>query len=112
MSEKIEPALSADEWAEVEELRDPLATACTILVDLIVAGGENAAAIALGNHLLSDDDPRKITREKIALLRAIVENDAFTQGDQAPAGPEMTFLDALESYLPPVLSKGGYETPG
>jgi hypothetical protein len=62
MSEKIEPALSAEEWANVVEARTVLSSPAGVLKYMVVRD-ERVAAVAIGNYLLPDSDPRKITRE-------------------------------------------------
>ena len=89
MSEKIEPALSAEEWRD-------------LLEGMPVGTFDDAAAIALANHSLADDDPRKITRERIETLRSAMELAVEGRRHYRPAeGDALAFLDALESYLPP-----------
>lgn len=98
---KIEPALSAEEWATS---RIPGGVAAGEWITPEQAPGY----IALLNDALPDDDPRKITREKIDKLREMVSYaaGAYTfsaeseelKADEAMLAP---FLDALASYLPP-----------
>jgi hypothetical protein len=62
--------------------------------------------IALANHALPDDDPRKITRVGLSALRADAEElrKRSSNGDDALflIAWRMTLMaDALESYLPP-----------
>lgn len=118
MSDKVEPALSAEEWRlrafwrskhMVDE--DTLDGGLTVRVN---AGGGNPgrgigtipveeipALIALANDAIPDSDRRKITREKIRLLRdrafiAKRVNDATSKEADAEL---MALADALESYL-------------
>lgn len=115
MSEKIEPALTAEQWAEIQsapiESDDlyPLAPVarCEVLAKIVgfAAYSDDAwyipdpvAAIAACNAALPDDDPRKITREKLDDLRAGLDVGEDTRNDESAA---RAFLDALESYLPP-----------
>ena len=93
MTEKIEPALSAEEWAGKVEYEYSVNHGSEYLAD-----GPEAAhkIIALANHELPDDDPRKITREK---LTAFVRMDL--RGPPGVPGHFTEFLRALESYLPP-----------
>jgi hypothetical protein len=115
---RIEPALTADEWADAQKYGADAFRA--------EAGPRTwfslPQVIALANAALPDSDPRKITREKIAQLRLAVNEwdgvgrdpvklaewqgadddrpepdlEYFGGGDAA-----LAFLDALESYLPP-----------
>jgi hypothetical protein len=123
MSEQIEPALSAALWAHLAKHKDNQSFATIVLEggynDELGAVGErdaepwgitqamdsddgkrDAAAIAALNAHLSDDDPRKITREKIDdfrdILRSYAEHES--SGNESAA---YAFLAALESYLPP-----------
>lgn len=109
MSEKIEPALTPDEWRRGEKRLDQWSR----IVggdDIVIEGpdpqeavtlrkpNEIAALIALANAALPDNDPRKITREMITKLQMLLS--AFEADDHVhdwyPA-----VVDALESYLPP-----------
>ena len=107
MSEKIEPALSAEGWEEF------LAWAGYWIADEVLtqvwpftASPDNdalrpsvavPATIAVANQLLPDSDPRKITREKI---QAILDVLGIVPSGPVKAGVE-AFAGALESYLPP-----------
>lgn len=55
--------------------------------------------IAIANAALDDEDPRKITRGKLAGLRAAIHSTADPHSVYSKVGSE--FIDALESYLPP-----------
>ena len=84
MSEKIKPALTAEEWSTLKDGYYVELSGCRIGIDtdgLDVRGrfmGEEAtvprecapALMALANAALPDDDPRKITREDVAACRA------------------------------------------
>lgn len=128
MSERIEPALTPKQW-EIRAVRLPTDDAYASVYGFRVEGAEghglrlevdvfnaehpdemasheipsNAlpALIALANAALPDSDPRKITREKIALLR--IEHISECDGDvcEYPTRELAAFADALESYLPP-----------
>lgn len=128
MSEKIEPALSAEEWAgqpiahlgfigEEEELAGPFvldSDGSGVAVhegDLYLAYdrfhsttfSRPDAVIAVANAALLDSDRRKITREKIATLRSGLDCVPQAEGDQHAAYQAAdAFLDALESYLSPI----------
>lgn len=89
MSEKIEPALTAELWEAVRLSRDGA------LAMVVHSGGKYpASAIAILNDLLPDSDPRKITRRMVEIIRMHAENE-----DHAEAA---SIADALESYLPPL----------
>jgi hypothetical protein len=90
MSEKIDPALTAEEWAHAmdADVRDGLAYE----VCYLWGRSRPAGAIAIANAALPDSDPRKITREKLRLVGRLMG---------AHEDDEKAFLDALESYLPP-----------
>lgn len=61
-----------------------------------------AAAIAIANHLLDPDDPRKITRAKIDAMREVIAEEWPTDLPGIPnASLVVQFADALASYLPP-----------
>jgi hypothetical protein len=120
MSEKIEPALSRDGWRDREYESPEYGSHAvvikhdadgTVCVSEWFGGPETpgdvielppeaiAPAIALLNAALPNEDPRKITREKIARLRSLLQvSDDYAGDDFDESG---AFLDALESYLPP-----------
>jgi hypothetical protein len=123
MTDKIEPALSAKRWELLRATKNHGQFAIITLeggndqeigafdadvADTIEAedvgrqrddAKRNAAAIAALNDELPDDDRRKITREKIELLRGAVWLTEMDTAEQVAAN--VRFLDALESYLPP-----------
>ena len=103
MTEKIQPVLSRDEWARVtkDDVRVTLEfPAEDDLPDerIMLATEWAPDLIALANHGLSDDDPRKITRDWIDLLSRAAKSGS-------PAGADLRALqalaEALASYLPP-----------
>jgi hypothetical protein len=103
---KIEPALSAEQWADLLTCIGYIDWG-TGIVDVVV--NSPAELIAVANAALPDSDPRKITRGKIELLRGLVEfaagaydSPALQKETQAEADKAYLVLDALESYLPPV----------
>jgi hypothetical protein len=122
----IEPALSAEEWANEEAgvvaitrdgfTRDGLSRSGYQLtaestVKIQVGDHEDfgrteiPGLIALANAALPDSDPRKITREKIKALRAGAESleaDYDCGGNhEALVTSVKELVAALESYLPP-----------
>jgi hypothetical protein len=104
MTDRIEPALTPDAWRYwLRDRDDParaVATACdAVSFDL---RQKPERLIALANAALPDDDPRKIRRHRIALLRYIVGRAPDADDvDKVESVLAKDFLDALESYLPP-----------
>jgi hypothetical protein len=108
MMDKIEPALSAEEWTTPHATRESgyaaaepeglvLAKMPGAYLGHHVDAWDIPTLIALANHALPDSDPRKITRELLARIREIVsQSDIAYTSDDVDA-----FVDALESYLPP-----------
>lgn len=101
MIEKIEPALTPDEWATK--------TSGDFSIDGNQLWGQDeqrrgncwidaAKAIALANAALRNDDPRKITREMIDALVA-----AWMKFGQTSVITDRLLIiaEALQSYLPP-----------
>lgn len=124
---KIEPALTEKQWGPMPprigtfvlgEPDDRFGAQVSISPSEITiqddwgesADAPPAAVIALANHALPDDDPRKITREWVEALRAeakrgqyaerVGDNAGFSAIDPALASQ---IANALESYLPPTL---------
>lgn len=121
MSEKIEPALPPKEWKRIrlhdmryEYLQELNTKGFDVLIgatrryqlevdashELVVAASEaddrvrRRAVIAILNDMLPEADPGKLTRDKIELVRDVLEDAGVT-----PA--LMMFIDGLEAYLPP-----------
>ena len=99
---EIQPALSAEEWANPAEVGyfdwD---------IGIVDVGGFETdrtrlpvQIIALANAALPDSDPRKVTREKIAAVREVLAGLSI-DGPWACGEITEAFLIALESYLPP-----------
>ena len=95
MTDRIEPALTPDQWArywmEAEEMvRDTDAT----VQDYLAREYPNPAReIALANAALPDDDPRKITRadvHELAYMADQTDNDAL-----------LRIAAKLDALLPP-----------
>jgi hypothetical protein len=123
MTDKLKPVLSAEEWKRTgpNGRGHPLTPSLLSEMDYLDPD-ELRKAIAVANDLLPDSDDRKLTREKIALLRVIVSQwdgcgpDPLAQqawlNDDTGTVPEpphdhlgdrfdpSAFLDALETYLP------------
>jgi hypothetical protein len=113
---RIRPALEVDEWAtrqrcfgrrEVVEVL-PCADGPRVRVStpdetLDVSGGDELAAlIALANCALSDDDPRKLSRRYVTLLRDVAHDRSAPSGDASQAVVELLrqLANVIESYLP------------
>lgn len=110
----IEPALTAEEWAEVGSSpwigcsydegimawpERPHVRSADSGLDI---DDDMHALIALANAALPDFDPRKITREKIEVARHIMARaERRTMVGVALFAATDDLLDALESYLPP-----------
>lgn len=122
ITDKLEPALSAEEWRQRERhftVREFEGTVYFLTdaggynVEAFVSGvADLTATIALTNAALPDSERRKITREKIAHLRELVElanvDDAGPRGESWQSDELLSartavaeFADALASYLPP-----------
>lgn len=127
MSEKIEPALSADEWFVPQIARPHLYCLSEERVGLSFGDGSVAprtgidveiedvpAIIALANAALRDSDRRKITREWINELRYAADTlkpIAYLAATPQPTERDRELMDtstvlsviadALASYLPP-----------
>lgn len=119
VTDPIEPALTAEEWAKgtpgVYGWDDG-----GVFIDWRTYSREidrpsverPHAIIAALNAALPDSDPRKITQEKVARLRAaevhaagcavLVEHSDYNPSCDCQEGAfAASFADALESYLPP-----------
>lgn len=107
----IPPALTAREWANLRA--NPLAV--VTILEFAEEIGRHHAVLAIANAGLHDEDPRKIRREHVELLRQVADDlsderahsvgsaatvdDAVAYGEQYSALLELA--DVLESYLPP-----------
>lgn len=116
MSEQIEPTLSAEEWVASRnglglgvDVGDGYTFAYLVDGSLRVATEHGLAVgtvtgpariVAVANAALCDDDPRKITRDKLAVLLGAFGAPIFVPNSEESAEMKR-FLDALESYLPP-----------
>lgn len=116
MTGRIAPALSAEEWAKWREASDGSAfiEGQAVFVEDDGVGFANMdpvgvhittahlpTLIALVNHVLPEDDPRKITRERISDLHGAVTVAERDGAYECEYRPIREFLDALASYLPP-----------
>jgi hypothetical protein len=113
VSEKIEPALSAEEWAAYRRWSDAESALDVPPLHVVIEDFSAAGAISAYNDMLSVSDPRKITREKIVQLRSAAHYLEHSNGrlstawapDDNPwhklAADLRATADALQSYLPP-----------
>lgn len=122
----IKPALSAEEWADVQSYQ----TGCTVFRGGVSAspldmgkrvrlgGGDDDGCIeigkveapfviALANAALPDDDPRKITPALVEYLRTAA-HDAEARHDESGEMSDyeeqqqlLAWAEAISSYLPP-----------
>lgn len=110
MTDKIEPALSAEEWAKIQEAGG----AQNYESSIDEYGHEpktSAYMIALWNSVLPDSDPRKITREMVLRLRTASDLIGKLGAEMGKSWASLVLpgmaaklradADALESYLPP-----------
>lgn len=119
MTNEIEPALTPEEWAK----HSGGTAAVWMSAKLPRSDSEDAeirldfaerpiAVIALANAALPDDDPRKITREKLDAMREVFDSWISYQSDIAasmdaavsshPAVQDVEeLLAALAALLPP-----------
>lgn len=101
MTDKIEPALTAEEWAAYRKRGVTLSSAIDDFLDLLPE--ELARGIALANFSLPDDDPLKITREDVAILRGVL--DILASYATVNAHPAIQLANGLaaklEALLPP-----------
>lgn len=75
MSEPIEPALTAEDWADVRKYGVSWVRAEAGPVHWgDWSDQEDAEVMAIANYALPDDSPYKITREDVAFLRVRAEN--------------------------------------
>jgi hypothetical protein len=130
MSDRIEPALTLEEWANADGPTYDRPYCMIFPADaasggIVVSVGSERAwvapqdlppAIALANAALPDDDPRKITHDMVAAIRDVADTLDRVCGAKmigsvqvhGPAGSAYllrddfgAIADALESYLPP-----------
>lgn len=100
MSKTIEPALTAEQWADARRvLRTDTEAVASRPFDMLVNRVGCAGIIAAFNDALSDSDPRKINREMIEQLRHVASH----AGESSATAQQMgeAIADALETYLPP-----------
>jgi hypothetical protein len=85
VTDGVEPALTPKEWEDFA--LDP-----RFWLEHDGEARDCAQEIAINNAALPDTDRRKITRERLAVLR----DPAYRESELSE------FVDALESYLPPL----------
>jgi hypothetical protein len=93
MTDKIESALSAEEWAIALHRKSGAAPSANTPV----------RRIAMDNASLPDTDPRKMTRDRIDDVRVAARQMPSRDSESNPGLQErlLSLADALESYLPP-----------
>lgn len=114
----IEPALSAEEWAigmvvrgeefDGDGMHAQVNSVLGFMVDNYCPETQSshqdpnhlAAIIALANAALPDDDPRKITRQDLAMLRR-AGGEFIDRGDCDALERLHRLRAVLASYLPP-----------
>ena len=113
MTDRIEPALTAEEWEEHGgDTVDGYIDWDVMIVDVNAHHAPDRSRfipglIALANDALKPDDKRKITRETVAMLRRAgapsnLLNDPYESDPVSPYAAELNALAAaLASYLPP-----------
>lgn len=120
-TETIQPALTPDEWDSLS-FWEPSGSDCSDVFEIdqgtIVAGHTSrheyyefrrfTAIMALANAALPDDDPRKITRERVEALRIAMEYWQPRDGDgvawdeyRAVHATLRDLHSALAALLPP-----------
>lgn len=99
MSEKIEPALTPEQWASLqgnEFARYDMAKRFATGTE-----GTTVGLIALLNAALPDSDPRKITRAHVDFLRSCAIDADASDNRGWDAEPLREIANLLEAYLPP-----------
>lgn len=102
MSDRIEPALTSKQWAELAQDRERV----VMLYGDMIGEDANVCAeiIAYNNAVLPDTDPRKITREDVLILHECCEsaNSVYPLVLTDAQTKRLAYLTAaLDSYLPP-----------
>jgi hypothetical protein len=104
MSEKVEPALTPEQWrqrgTDVAYLAHDGVWIYPGSPEVLVSGRDIPALVALANAALPHGHPGKLTRTHVNWLR---EEADVLKRNGAGAGALMAteIADALESYLPP-----------
>lgn len=95
MSDGIKPALTPDEWARVLVMsRD---TSPLLLIESCFLDNDGATAMAVGNYVLPDEDPRKFTHQDVENLRNAAE---ALQGNSDADGV-LSIAARIAALLPP-----------
>jgi hypothetical protein len=100
MTDRIEPALTRDEWTKVlEDITDAALHLGWAEAEVQWLTTERAGLLALTNHLLPDSDPRKIRRRHVVALRSVLHQNP----DKLPGygEPLQQLCEALDAILPP-----------
>lgn len=95
MTDKIEPVLSAREWAGLgpNGVGHPPIPSTLDGIQYLDAD-DLAKAVAIATAALPDSDPRKITQQDVAFLRTVAwDGDGW--------GYAATVADKLAAFLPP-----------
>lgn len=69
MPDPIEPALTAEEWADFARSSR---LARKGMLGAVLGSGQLPKVLAMANAALPDGDPRKITRDDVLILRQVV----------------------------------------
>jgi hypothetical protein len=107
---RIEPVLTAEEWAEVKRLDCRAHFQATTdlpprLREMALAS-DQGRAMAVANSQLPDDDPRKITHEDVEVVQQMAD-DTFDAADSMDTSPNTTHFtlrrlaEKLRALLPP-----------
>jgi hypothetical protein len=112
MPEKIQPALTPFQWSTIRSENAVVSVVPTpgLPTDPVwrVQVSANLASqyLAVANHALADEDPRKLTHERIRRMREtarrLIERASADTLEHGEAQSTLWLADALESYLPPV----------
>jgi hypothetical protein len=97
--EQIRPALSREQWAR---LHDSHGIPVEIAAVLAVENNDWHGGMALCNHVLPDEDPRRITRADVETLTVTVDAMDRAYVAYLPARDNLlTLIAKLSALLPP-----------
>jgi hypothetical protein len=108
--QKIEPALSVEEWADARDESGGVSESLAYEVCYLWGRARPAGTIAIANAALPNKDPRKITRAVVANVTfaaraldgaALVADPILRMEISATQLALRALADALQSYLPP-----------
>jgi hypothetical protein len=100
---KIEPALTAEQWARLHDIHGiPVEIAAVLAVE----NNDWHGGMALCNHALPDDDPRKLTVEDVGIIRSFQYDFGPMDEDSVRIGKAdierlQLVADKLAALLPP-----------